>query len=387
MKYITTGIDIGTHFARLCIIEHDSKTKKSEVIGCTKVALEGMHHGYIQNKESIEKCLLKLIKETNKTLLSSIDSAIVSFGSTSLSTVAVNTNTVITKADNEVTLFDLENIEKSAEENAHTNNYKIIHSNTIEYKLDGQTVFGSPEGMKGNKLEARKLFIRGLVNQIDDIENILLNIGVEPIAILPKDISASAFALSEKHKFVGSAYVDIGAETTTCVIYEKNTIIGYVIFPIGSNDITNDIALGLKISLEEAEQVKNGTNTKVYPRKKIEDIISARIDDVSELINNYLKKLKRQALLPGGIILSGGGSNLHEIEEQFKKTLKLPVKKVDFEITTQKKGIIRSDEFLESYTLAKMSETFDKNASYSGSKKFFQKIKENFSGFFKQFLP
>ena len=81
MKYITTGIDIGSHTTRLCVIEHDSKEKKSEVVGFTKIPMQGMHHGHVHNAENVQKTVEKLLKETNKLFETKIDSAVVSFGS------------------------------------------------------------------------------------------------------------------------------------------------------------------------------------------------------------------------------------------------------------------------------------------------------------------
>ena len=96
-------------------------------------------------------------------------------------------------------------------------------------------------------------------------------------------------------------------------------------FQIGSMDITKDVALGFRIPLEEAENVKIGTITGGdYPKKKVDEIIEARLTDIFELVNNQLKRLRRNGLLPAGIILSGGGAHINRIEEIAKKELKLP---------------------------------------------------------------
>lgn len=387
MKYITTGIDIGTHTTRLCVIEHDSKDKKSEVVGFTKIPMQGMHHGHIHNAELVQKTLEKLLKETNKLFETKIDSAVVSFGSTSLSSSTITASNIIAKADNEVTTLDIEALEKSLEESAEVSNYKILHQNSIEYKIDGKTIVGQPIGMKGIKLENKKIFIKGLSQQVDDLESVLYEAGIEATHIVPKNISASEIILSDKQKVVGAGLLDIGAETTTLIVYEGGVLIGYLLIPIGSNDITNDIALGMKISLEEAEDVKHGTSTKIYPRKKIEDIMNARIDDISELVNNYLKKIKRQELLPGGIVLTGGGCDLPQIETELRSTLKLPIKKALFDVQTQKRGVMRNIEFLECYSLALLSDTLEKNSSKNKGGGMLEKIKKNTNSFFKQFLP
>ena len=78
MKYITTGIDIGSHTTRLCVIEHDSKEKKSEVVGFTKIPMQGMHHGHVHNAENVQKTVEKLLKETNKLFETTAESIFVS---------------------------------------------------------------------------------------------------------------------------------------------------------------------------------------------------------------------------------------------------------------------------------------------------------------------
>lgn len=93
---------------------------------------------------------------------------------------------------------------------------------------------------------------------------------------------------------------------------------------LGSADITNDIALGLKTSLEEAEGIKVGTVISSLPKKKIDEIIEARLTDIFELIEKHLKKIGRSALLPAGIIFTGGGSNLANLTQLAKRDLKLP---------------------------------------------------------------
>lgn len=387
MKYITTGIDIGSQNARLCVISHDSKTNQQENLLCLKIILGGIHRGHVYKKEEVKKGVEKLIKEAEKIIASKIETATLSFGGTSLAALTVSASTVATKANNEITFFDIENLEKTAEESAQLANYRVIHNNSLEYKVDGKLVIGNIEGLSGIKIENKKLFIRALDQHIDEIEEVFVEIGVDINHITPKGVTSSEIGLTDKQKMVGVGYLDIGADTTTLIVYENGIIIGYVMIPIGSNDITNDIALGLKVSLEEAELVKTGNSIHVYPRKKIDDIIQARIDDISELVNNYLKKIKRQELLPAGIYITGGGSELSQIEQSLKQSLKLPIKKISFEIQTTHKGVIRNPEFLEAYSLAYLSDSFEENGSVNKNFSLIEKIKKNTQSFFKQFLP
>ena len=120
---------------------------------------------------------------------------------------------------------------------------------------------------------------------------------------------------------------NIGSETVSIAVFENNIPTSLEVFPIGSTDITNDIALGLKVPLEEAEQIKVGAITgSSYPRKKLEEIIAARLSDIFELIEVHLKKIGRNGLLPAGIVITGGGSGLNSIDTMGKVALKLPAR-------------------------------------------------------------
>jgi cell division protein FtsA len=123
---------------------------------------------------------------------------------------------------------------------------------------------------------------------------------------------------------MGSLLLDIGAETVTIAVFEEGTVVALKVFATGSTYITNDIALGMKVSLEEAEGLKTGAVLGSYSKKKLDDIIEARIKDIYWIIDSYLKKIKRSGLLPAGVIVLGGGSHTPIIESMAKEALHLP---------------------------------------------------------------
>ena len=170
-------------------------------------------------------------------------------------------------------------------------------------------------------------------------------------------------------------------------VYENNALIGLHVFSIGSTDITNDIALGLKIPLEEAESIKIGTTmNNNYSKRKLDEIIDARLSDIFELIENYLKKIKRSELLPAGIIMTGGGVGLPVIEELARSVLKLPTKIGSGEMVTVAKGKLRDSSWFVSYGLVVTSR---RQSSYGdeGFGSVAKSVSEGLSSFFKQFLP
>lgn len=181
------------------------------------------------------------------------------------------------------------------------------------------------EGMRGTKLEAKALFVTYSIVHLEDLLGVIAEAGVETLDIVASPITESSLALSEKQKIVGVALVDIGDQTTSLSVFENGILMSVHTFSIGSAEITNDIALGFKISLEKAEELKLGKGDETeFSKKKLEEIIEARLCDIFESIENNLKKQKRLELLPAGIVFVGGGANTSGLVELSKSILKLP---------------------------------------------------------------
>ena len=184
----------------------------------------------------------------------------------------------------------------------------------------------------------------------------------------------------------GCVLANIGAETISIVVFENNIPISLEVFQIGSTDITNDIALGLKIPLEEAESMKIGRlGSGSFSKKKLEEIIHARLSDMFELIENHLKKIGRSGLLPAGIFLSGGGGNIGTIEDFAKVALKLPSRIASLNLADPK-ARIKDSTWAVAYGLCMLG--FSKEDKKElGVKVSFNETKEKILGWIKQFLP
>src|SRR5581483_3913899 len=138
--------------------------------------------------------------------------------------------------------------------------------------------WGSPAGLRATKLEVKALFITCLEHHLADLIKTVEDAGIEVIDVVAAPVAASFVTISKKQRRVGCLLVDIGAETTSVIAFENNNPISLEVFPLGGADITNDIALGLKISLEDAENIKLGGLARVnYSKKKLDDIIYARL--------------------------------------------------------------------------------------------------------------
>ncbi len=147
---------------------------------------------------------------------------------------------------------------------------------------------------------------------------------VEDVVASP--LAASRAVMPARHKEVGSLLIDVGASTSTLSVFEEGLPISLEVLAFGSSSIPNDLAIGFKTTIEEAEQIKKSFSPPQGSSKKhLADIVSARLSDIFELTNKHLKKINREKLLPAGAVLTGGGARLADLSDFAKDYLELPV--------------------------------------------------------------
>lgn len=331
----SVGIDIGTYQVKVVVAETRSdKHSLPKIIGIGYAESKGLRHGYIINQTDAIRSIRKAIRQAEKASGIKIDKAFVSIGGIGLSNYTSTGHIMISRADAEITELDIEKVADECKRqipNSVSINTQIIHTIPIEYKIDGKTVLGNPVGLKGNKLEAKILYVNCLSHHVNELISAVENSNIEIIDAVAAPLAAGIVNLSKTDRVAGCVLANIGSETVSIVVYEEDNPISLEVFKVGSNDITNDIALGMQISLSEAEKIKQGgsieieeKNSKKTSENKLKNIISARLSDVFELIDAHLKKINRSGLLPAGIIITGGGSGITTAEDLAKATLNLP---------------------------------------------------------------
>ncbi len=366
------------------------------VIGGGVAETRGMRHGYITNLKETVKSIKTAVAQAEKSAGVSIKRAYVSISGVGLGAIISTASVNTTKADAEITDLDVKRaIEESEKElpNQYIQNRKIVHTIPLEYKIDGKKVLGKPQGLKGLRLEARVLYMTCLAHHLNDILLACEEADIEITDVIAGPMASSFVTLNKTQKIAGCLLANIGCETTSIIVFENNIPISLEVFPFGSNDITNDIALGLKVSLEDAEQIKMGANGKAadfsYSKKKLDEIIIARLADIFDLINDHLKRIDRSGLLPAGVILTGGGAALTNIEEFAKIALHLPSKKSNLELQGNLKVIQQDTEWAVAYGLAMVGLGADEGGIVqSGSTVgIIGKLFKRLWNWLKQFLP
>ncbi|MDQ2932822.1 MAG: cell division protein FtsA [bacterium] len=350
------GIDIGTHSVKVVVANAREKTEKGfpKVIGIGSAESRGLRHGYVTNVREASLSISKAIAVAEEKTGLKIKKAFVSISGIGLTATTVISTIITSRADAEITELDLKNLHEQCEKDIPPHmraNRRIIYAIPVQYKIDNYPSLGAPLGMTANKIELKTLFITCLDRHVSDLIAAVNEAGIEVEDIVAGPIAAGFVTLSKTQKIAGCVLVNIGAETVSVGVFENNIPTSMEVFPLGSVDITNDIALGLKVPLEEAEQIKIGAITgSSYPRKKLEEIISARLYDVFDLIEAHLKKIGRNGLLPAGIVITGGGAGMNSIEDLAKTALKLP-SRIGSIVTSDSKSAFKDASWAVAYGL------------------------------------
>jgi cell division protein FtsA len=278
-RSIVTGIDIGTYNVKVVIAHGTERNEKGtpKILGVGMAESRGMRHGYIVNLQDVAESVRNAIAEAENRANVKVKKAFVSIGGIGLGSITSSSSTIISRADFEITALDVKKVMEQCEKDippASILNKKIIHSIPLQYKIDGKATLGKPEGMKGSKFEVKMLYVTSLEHHLNDIIQAVEEAGVSVEDVMAAPIAASLITLSKSQKMAGCVLANIGAETVSIAVFENNAPASLEVFPIGSTDITNDIALGLKVPLEEAEQIKIGAITgSSFPRRKLEEIV------------------------------------------------------------------------------------------------------------------
>ncbi len=380
----TCGIDIGTHTTRIVVLGFTKGNDTPEIIATSSSETQGVRLGYITNIDAVVGSIKKARAQIEKTLGSRISRAYVSIGGISLSSSITTGEAIISRADQEVTGLDITKAISESESNLDITNKRVVHTIPLSYKIDGKDIHGRPEGMKGVKLEVKTLFVTCMKQHIEDLMTAFGLAGIEVEDIVASPLAESTLLLSQKQKAAGCALLDIGAETVSIAVFENNLLISLAVFQIGSMDITKDVALGFRIPLEEAESIKIGSVIGgEYPKKKVDEIIEARLGDIFELVGNHLKRMRRNELLPAGIILSGGGSHINRIEEIAKNQLRLPCRLGPSDVSINTRLNIRDASWYVAYGLALSGES---SGEYGDIHTSFGDNLKQVKGFFKTML-
>lgn len=347
---IITGLDIGSTAIRVAVGQYtpqsDRDPSKLQIIGAVEVPSEGLQKGVIVSIEDTVSAISKALEQTER--LTGLPVEHLWVGISGIQIIAQESRGVIAvgRSDGEISHDDVERAVEAARTVASPLNYEVLHVLPRSFRVDGQTNIKDPVGMTGIRMEVDTNIIYGLSSHLKNITKTVYRAGVDIDDFVLTILAASEAVLDTRQKELGVVVVNIGGPTTSVVVYEEGDVVHTSVIPIGSTHITNDLALGLKTSIDVAEQVKirfgqcmttgltkkdqidlfecGAQESEMVSAKYVSQIIEARVGEILEKVDDELMKIERSRLLPAGVVFIGGGSKIRLLTELAREELGLP---------------------------------------------------------------
>jgi cell division protein FtsA len=335
------GLDIGTSKIRAVVAHIDGSTGVPTIVGIGQAVNTGMRKGVVVNLQGPGQAIDTALGEAERMSGYQVHGATLSVNGSHILTTHADGMVAVGAADHEINSADLDRIKEVATLGKVPANRDILDVVPHSYKLDGQDNIKDPIGMTGTRLEIDAHVVSALTPYLVNVEKAAESAQVQPHAIVPTAVAAARAVLNEQQLENGVAVIDFGGSTTSVAVYEEGDLQYVGVVPIGSNNITNDLAIGLKTDPEIAEEVKvkhgcalshaeaegvsvkNGGEVFTFKTEEINEIIEARLEEIYEGIVFHLKKAGRAGKLPSGVVLVGGGAKLKHMTEYAKETLGL----------------------------------------------------------------
>ncbi len=343
-RNIAVGIDVGS--TKIVTTIGQMQDSGIDIIGVGYAPSNGLRKGMVVDIEETVSSISASLEEAERMSGLPITEAVVSIGGVHIQSTSSKGVIAVPHQDGEITDNDTLRVLDAARAVSVPPNREILHAIPRNYTIDGQTGIKDPVGMTGIRLEVETQVISGANASVKNLHKCLSQAGVTVSDLVFTPLADARSLLSKRQREIGVAVIDIGGGTTSFAIFEEGDILHAGVLPIGATHITNDIAIGLRTTIDTAEiiKVKYGTANpdKIDPDaeldlkkidkneegkanlKYISQIIEARMNEILIMVRDELRKVGRDGMLPAGIILTGGGSKQEGIVELTKNTLRLP---------------------------------------------------------------
>ena len=345
MKHRTlVALDIGTKSLKMAVakIEEDGGL---EILGVVEEPSSGVRKSVVVRPEEAAKRIVSLVRKAEQITSVHIEEVVVSLGGSRLFAVSSHGLVAVSRADGNISKEDVDRVLQAAQTFSLSQNQEILEAYPTQYIVDGEEGIREPIGMKAVRLETDIIAVCLFSPDLKNLTDAVLEAGLEIVGVVPSPLAAAQGILGAQEKEMGVAVVELGAGTTSLAVFEEGDLKHIVVLPVGAENITHDIAIGLRIEHDLAERIKTefGTclgskgkrmekielqngETFTFSSKFVGHIIEERVKEIFQLLNKELKKIGKQGQLPGGVVLCGGGAKLPKIAEFAKKELKLSVK-------------------------------------------------------------
>ena len=362
---IITGIDIGTDKCSTIIASLSEESPEPQILGYAALPSKGMKKGQIINLEHVMGCLTESIDAAERMAGMSVHRAFVSVTGKHIKSQNSKGVVAVASPNHEISAQDVTRVIEAARAVSLPPQEEILHVIPKDFSVDAQAGIKDPVGMTGIRLEVETHIISGLSPVLKNIAKCIHDLGLRVEDFVFTGLASAEVTLNETEKELGVVSVDIGASTTSILAYVDGTIALSAALPIGARHVTQDIALGCRISIEAAEKVKlelshnppqtikpNSGESKSELQKRrrianhldlktlgvhegveslskstvIDAIMVPRLKEIMTLIGQELENAQILGEVPAGLVLTGGGAETVGITEVAKRTLNLPAR-------------------------------------------------------------
>lgn len=342
-SHFILGLDIGTSSIKACLVERNQgRVVFSKVF---KERSAGLRKGTVSDLGEAVPAVSRVFEELKKVSRSAIRNVYVNVGTPQVKVQSSKGIVAVSRVDNEIYQDDIDRVTKASQAVSLSPNRMVIHTITREFLVDGVGDIASPLGLSGSRLEVVSMVVDSFTPHMKSLMRLVEMSGGEIGGLVFNPLAGARAALTKGQKELGSVFIDIGAGTTSMAVYEENKLLALQIFPMGGASITNDIAVGLKIPVSVAEEIKlqcgYALAREVPSRETIElgkfligakgtvsrrfvaEIIESRLAEILEFVNNELKLIQKSGNLAGGAVFAGGTAKLPGLTELAKQELRL----------------------------------------------------------------
>lgn len=356
------GVDVGSSMVRVVVSKVDEVTSQPAIVGVGTAPMLGMQRGVVTDVEEAVRAVSTALDAAERMAGFPIERGYVSINGAHLTSQNSRGVIAVSRADGEISPDDVARVVNAAQAISLPSNREILHVLPQNFIVDGQEHIHDPVGMTGVRLEVETHVIEGSAPFIKNLTKVVNQAGVHIEDFVFAPLAAALSVLEKRQKELGVVLVDLGAGTTSLVVYEENVLLHTAVLPLGSSHVTNDLAIGLRTSIEVAEAIKlehgtalvdtikaserlvveenNGESLDNLPpgqagaqaeqesvsRQEVANIIRARLEEIFSFVDRELKKIGRSGLLPAGVVFTGGGALLPGVVEIAKKRLRLPAR-------------------------------------------------------------
>ncbi len=343
---LITGLDIGSTTIRIVVGQKSKQDNKLKIIGATEAPAQGISKGVVVSVEDAVSSISSALEKVERMVGQPIEHAWVGISGSHIIAQESRGVVAVSKADGEIRPEDVDRVIEAARAVATPPNYEILHVIPKSFTVDSQTGIKDPIGMTGIRLEVETQIIQGLSAQIKNLTKCIYRTGLDIDDLILSVLATAESVLTNRQKELGVAVINLGGATTSLAVFEENDVVHTAVLPVGSEYITNDIAIGLRISIDTAEKIKirmgsclpenfkkqdeekfsniGGIEDGSFSKKQVAEIIEARTEEIMERVDKELKKIGKSGMLPAGAVITGNGAKLEGIVEVAKKNLRLP---------------------------------------------------------------